>query len=87
MVTEDVPANALAVARSRQSTRKGEVESGTIEQTLPGLGIRVSEPHAVSRALSITPQKRLAVVAGQSHPQLAEQIAAHLGVELRRASS
>ena len=31
---------------------------------------------------SLTPQKRLAVVAGSSHPELAPKIAGHLGVEL-----
>jgi ribose-phosphate pyrophosphokinase len=63
------------------------VESGTIEQTLPGLEGRgaTTAPHlAVGRALSLTPQKRLAVVAGSSHPALAEKIAGHLGVELTK---
>jgi ribose-phosphate pyrophosphokinase len=62
------------------------VESGTIEQTLPGLeGTGGAAPQlVVGRALSLTPQKRLAVVAGSSHPLLAEKIAGHLGVELTK---
>ena len=39
---------------------------------------------AVGRAVSLTPTKRLAVVAGSSHPELADKIAGHLGVELTR---
>jgi len=60
------------------------VESGTIEQSLPGLeGTHSTAPQlAIGRALSLTPQKRLAVVAGSSHPELATKIAGHLGVEL-----
>src|SRR5918994_4594888 len=72
--------------RRDRSTRKGAVESGTIEQTLPGLegtGGTASQL-MVGRALSLTPQKRLAVVAGSSHPELATKIAGHLGVELTR---
>ena len=63
------------------------MESGTIEQTLPGLEGRgaTTAPHLdVGRAVSLTPQKRLAVVAGSSHPVLAEKIAGHLGVELTK---
>jgi len=61
------------------------VESGTIEQTLPGLEGRPSAPTTqleVGRAIALTPQKRLAVVAGTSHPELADRIAGHLGVAL-----
>ncbi|MDX6397236.1 MAG: ribose-phosphate pyrophosphokinae [Gaiellaceae bacterium] len=63
------------------------MESGTIEQTLPGLGGTgaATAPHLdVGRAVSLTPQKRLAVVSGSSHPVLAEKIAGHLGVELTK---
>jgi ribose-phosphate pyrophosphokinase len=56
--------------------------SGTIEQTLPGLEGTGREPMTVGRALSLTPEKRLAVVAGSSHPELAGKIADHLGVPL-----
>src|SRR6185436_13701178 len=71
-------------SRPGRSTRKGAVESGTIEQALPGLeGTGGAAPQLmVGRALSLTPQKRLAVVSGSSHPVLAEKIAGHLGVEL-----
>jgi ribose-phosphate pyrophosphokinase len=63
------------------------VESGTIEQALPGLegtGATPSPQLAVGRAVSLTPTKRLAVVAGSSHPELADKIAGHLGVALTR---
>ena len=73
-------------SRPGRSTRKDAVESGTIEQTLPGLeGAGGTAPQLmIGRALSLTPQKRLAVVAGSSHPELATKIAGHLGVELTR---
>jgi ribose-phosphate pyrophosphokinase len=61
------------------------VESGTIEQTLPGLEGRTipPAPHLdVGRAASLIPHKRLAVVSGSSHTELAQRIAGHLGVEL-----
>ena len=59
------------------------VESGTIEQALPGLetslpGVAMSTGHAIP----LTPQKRLMVFAGRSHPELASRIAERLGVEL-----
>jgi ribose-phosphate pyrophosphokinase len=61
------------------------VESGTIEQTLPGLSgpaISVHTEPQQGRALALAPQKRLVVVSGSSHPELAGKIADHLGVEL-----
>lgn len=59
------------------------MESGTIEQTLPGLaadipGVEMTTGHAIP----LTPQKRLMVFAGRSHPELAAKIAEQLGVEL-----
>jgi ribose-phosphate pyrophosphokinase len=60
------------------------VESGTIEQTLPGVEGRTATQLDVGRAVSLTPQKRLAVVSGSSHPELAAKIAGHLGVELTK---
>jgi len=59
------------------------VESGTIEQSLPGLESDV--PHVemtTGHAIPLTPQKRLMVFAGRSHPALAAKIAEKLGVEL-----
>jgi ribose-phosphate pyrophosphokinase len=59
------------------------VESATIEQALPGL-----EPGApntkvtMGHAIPLTPQKRLMVFAGRSHPELAERIAERLDVQL-----
>jgi ribose-phosphate pyrophosphokinase len=59
------------------------VESGTIE-ALPGLETTpgaLNQP-VVGRALPRSPSKRLVVVSGSSHPELAEKIADHLGVGL-----
>jgi ribose-phosphate pyrophosphokinase len=59
------------------------VESGTIEQALPGL--EVEPPRAelkVGHAIALTPQKRLMVFSGRSHPELAGRIAENLRVEL-----
>lgn len=60
------------------------MEIGTVEQTLPGLGGSGGPRTEVTseRALLVAPQKRLSVVAGSSHPALAEKIAAHLNVDL-----
>ena len=58
--------------------------SGTTELTrLPGLEVKEVGPtleasHWIERA----PQKRLMVVSGRSHPELAQKIAGLLGVEL-----
>ena len=59
------------------------MESGTIEQTLPGLeagtpSVQMSTGHAIPLA----PQKRLMVFAGRSHPELAARISERLGVQL-----
>ena len=59
------------------------MESGTIEQTLPGLeagipGVEMKTGHAIPLA----PKKRLMVFAGRSHPELAAKMAGRLGVEL-----
>jgi ribose-phosphate pyrophosphokinase len=59
------------------------VESGTIEQTLPGLESAHSQSDVTTgHAIPLTPQKRLMVFAGRSHPVLAEKIVERLGVEL-----
>src|SRR5918992_3207093 len=59
------------------------MESGTIEQALPGLEIAVPRSEvSVGRALPLTPQKRLMVFSGRSHPELAGRMASQLGVEL-----
>lgn len=60
------------------------MESGTIEQTLPGMDTSVTPDVAVTtgHAIPLTPQKRLMVFAGRSHPELASKIAERLGVEL-----
>jgi ribose-phosphate pyrophosphokinase len=59
------------------------VETGTIEQALPGLEIATPRTEmSVGRALPLTPQKRLMVFSGRSHPELAGRMAEQLGVEL-----
>jgi ribose-phosphate pyrophosphokinase len=59
------------------------VESGTIEQTLPGLeSDRTRAEVSTGHAIPLTPQKRLMVFAGRSHPDLAQRMAERLGVEL-----
>jgi ribose-phosphate pyrophosphokinase len=59
------------------------VESGTIEQALPGLGAHVTPAaDSVGRAIGLTPNKRLTLVSGRSNPELADKIAKHLGCEL-----
>jgi ribose-phosphate pyrophosphokinase len=59
------------------------VESGTIEQALPGLEAEVVQPDMkAGHAIPLTPQKRLMVFSGRSHPDLAARIAEQLGVEL-----
>ncbi len=59
------------------------MESGTIEQALPGLDVPAPRPSpTVGHALPLTPQKRLMVVAGRSHEELAQRMAEQLGLEL-----
>jgi ribose-phosphate pyrophosphokinase len=59
------------------------VESGTIEQTLPGLDADVPRVQMTpGHAIPLTPKKRLMVFSGRSHPELAAKIAERLGVEL-----
>src|SRR5215468_4826585 len=69
--------------RARRTRRDMPLDTGTTELVLPGLdpAAAVTEPqpgHWIERG----PQKRLMVFAGRSHPELAEAIAGHLGVEL-----
>jgi ribose-phosphate pyrophosphokinase len=59
------------------------VESGTIEQTLPGLEADVPRVEMrAGHAIPLTPKKRLMVFSGRSHPELAGKIAEQLNVEL-----
>ena len=65
------------------------MESGTVEQTLPGLGVRVpdaTEPVSSSHVIGMAPQKRLTLVSGRSHPELAGRIAEQLGCELGKVT-
>ncbi len=60
------------------------MESGTIEQSLPGLEPASPPEVAVTtgHAIPLTPQKRLMVFAGRSHPELAAKMAEQIGVAL-----
>ena len=59
------------------------MESGTIEQTLPGLEGMTPQPELeLGRAIALNPQKRLMLFAGRSNPDLAQRIAEQLGIEL-----
>ena len=59
------------------------MESGTVEQTLPGLGGHATLPMTSgARPIGLTPNKRLTLVSGRSNPELAARIAKHLGCEL-----
>jgi ribose-phosphate pyrophosphokinase len=66
------------------------VESGTIEQTLPGLGAAAMDTGAsslaVGRVIGMQPQKRLTLVSGSSNPGLAQRIADNLECELGRVT-
>jgi ribose-phosphate pyrophosphokinase len=65
------------------------VESGTIEQTLPGLGAvppAEAEPVPVGRVIGLQPQKRLTLVSGSSNPGLAQKIGNNLGIALGRVT-
>jgi len=59
------------------------VDAGTIEKALPGLEHVTVEPTLKpGHAIPLTPQKRLMVFSGRSHPALAERISERLGVDL-----
>ena len=59
------------------------MESGTIEQTLPGLEAMTPQTDLdVGRAIALAPQKRLLLVTGRSNPDLARRIAEQLDTEL-----
>ena len=64
------------------------MESGTIEQSLPGLEGMTPQPELeVGHAIAIAPQKRLMLFSGRSNPDLAQRIAEQLGIELGRRRS
>jgi ribose-phosphate pyrophosphokinase len=63
------------------------VETGTIEQALPGLETMTPQTELeVGRAIALSPQKRLMLFSGRSNPELAQRIAEHLDIELGRVS-
>ena len=58
------------------------MQSGTVEQALPGLEVPTRTEMKVGHAIPLTPEKRLMVFAGRSHTELAQRIAEQLGLEL-----
>src|ERR671932_653164 len=67
----------------RSPKRAISVESATTELTLPGLAAPEVTPEVrPDHWLERTPQKRLMVFAGRSHPDLAQDIVEDLGVTL-----
>src|SRR5919199_282091 len=69
--------------RGRSPKRAISVESATTELTLPGLAAPEVTPEVrPDHWLERTPQKRLMVFAGRSHPELAQRIAEQVGVKL-----
>ncbi len=60
------------------------MESVTIEQTLPGLGVPEGTGVApvVARTIGLSSSKRLMVVSGRSHPTLARDIVEKIGCDL-----
>ena len=63
------------------------MESGTIEQTLPGLEPMTAQPDLqIGRAMALTPHKRLMLFSGRSNPDLAQRIAEQLDIDLGRVT-
>jgi ribose-phosphate pyrophosphokinase len=59
------------------------VESGTIEQALPGMETMTPQTGLdVGHAIALAPQKRLMLFSGRSNPELAHRIAEQLRIEL-----
>src|SRR5262245_9115601 len=75
-------------SRRGRRSRRVVVESGTVEQTLPGLGAPdVPVPGTVmGRAIGLTPNKRLLLVSGRSNPELAQKIGLQIGCQLGEVS-
>src|SRR4051795_10956403 len=71
-------------SRRGRRSRRVAVESGTVEQTLPGLGApdMPSSSAVMGRAVGLAPNKRLMIVSGRSNPDLAREIANKIGCEL-----
>ena len=98
VITDDVPPGAMAVGRARQRNVEGWVarkRPGTPAAARGrGRGAQASGPasagpgsgHARGAAavtgIVQTSQKRLVLIAGRSHPELAQHVAKELGVDL-----
>jgi ribose-phosphate pyrophosphokinase len=79
------PAHSRSHAPVRSTKKDTQIETATELTRLPGLEVKEAEPEpARKRAnwLEHAPRKRLMVVAGSSHPELAARIADQLGVDL-----
>src|ERR671934_138306 len=71
------------LGRSRKRATSVESATTTTELTLPGLAAPEVTPELrPDHWLERTPQKRLMVFAGRSHPELAQRIAEQVGVKL-----
>src|SRR6188472_843407 len=79
------PARLRGSRHGRRRNRTGSmtsVETGTTELALPGLeGSGSAAEPRVGHWIERGPWKRLMVFAGRSHPELAQKISEHLGVE------
>src|SRR4051795_11398408 len=78
------PTTLSSDSRRVRRSRRVAVESGTVEQTLPGLGAPDMPAGSVvmGRAIGVSPTKRLMIVSGRSNPDLAAEIAKQIGCEL-----
>src|SRR5438046_4841898 len=70
--------------RSRSRKRAISVESATTELTrLPGLEVAETKPEVKPEHwIETGPSKRLMLFSGRSHPELAQRIAAKLGIQV-----
>src|ERR687885_1085221 len=78
-----LPNRWLGSRRDRSRKRAISVESATTELTrLPGLEVAETKPEVrPDHWIETGPSKRLMLFAGRSHPELAQRIAAKLGIE------
>ena len=77
------PARSPASRRGKSRRTATSMPSATTELSLPGLAPELaSEAPVPGHWIERGPQKRLMVFAGRSHPELAQRIAGHIGIEL-----
>ena len=91
MITEDVPANALGIARARQKNiadyaERREAVTTAAPRTLPHAVSALSPRTSSATSLPLSGyDKRLMLFAGRSNPELAAKIANKLGLGPRRS--